>query len=245
MKTDYTSKTTRRLIPSIALMVILIATTIPSAFANSPSGNTVPNTVTAGVTPVTLVLTSNGVLQHNFGEIRVFDKNITPGGFPAQASTTDCSLPPTLLVTDKAWDLVTSPGGVQVKYTIPIGGSIKIPFGTGASFSVTLLGGSTLSVAGPYIWKEVNAPFSTGTDSISTTVGDTYEWPSCGFDGSATLQYKMSNTFQIVAPVGGSIIPIDTTALLVAGVASTGLWWMIPVLGAAGLAVFTIRKQFA
>jgi len=43
--------------------------------------------------------------------------------------------------------------------------------------------------------------------------------------------------------IGGEIIPINTTSLLLAGI-QTNLAWIIPVLVAAGIGAVLIRKKF-
>ena len=47
----------------------------------------------------------------------------------------------------------------------------------------------------------------------------------------------------VFAQVGGTILPIDTTALLVAGLYTNALW-IIPVIGGvAGIVIFTLKRS--
>ena len=61
-------------------------------------------------------------------------------------------------------------------------------------------------------------------------------------DGSAQITQVVMDTISYAA-VGGTIFPIDTTALLLAGM-QINLAWMIPVaLSAVGIGVFLVRKK--
>ena len=51
------------------------------------------------------------------------------------------------------------------------------------------------------------------------------------------LQHDCEQVF-----IGGELLPLDTTALLLAGM-QTNLAWIIPVLSAAGIGVFIIRRK--
>ena len=78
-------------------------------------------------------------------------------------------------------------------------------------------------------------------------VGGPYNMATCGFDNNgaagSTSQYGIFAPFETTFAVGGSIIPIDTTALFVTGVLSSPLM-VLPVLGAiAGTAIVLLKLQ--
>ena len=63
-------------------------------------------------------------------------------------------------------------------------------------------------------------------------------------DGVFTGNVCMDNYVFEVIPIGGELLPIDTTALLLAGF-QTNLAWIIPVaLSAVGIGVILVRKKF-
>jgi hypothetical protein len=114
----------------------------------------------------------------------------------------------------------------------------KVIFGLVFALSFSLVIGSTHNVYAQEIVCNPN----------STLVPDTGNGlPGCvcdkgfqqnGFAGGQPL------CFSITVPVGGMGIPIDTTALLLAGVQGSGLW-MIPaiVIAGAGIGIFSFKKS--
>jgi len=80
----------------------------------------------------------------------------------------------------------------------------------------------------------------------SLPTGTAASFGSLGVGGSSAA----GSTASIVAlkaevPVGGTILPIDTTALLLAGVQSISMWMILGVLSLVGigLAVFTLKRS--
>jgi len=78
----------------------------------------------------------------------------------------------------------------------------------------------------------------TGHDETSENLSQTWEL------------FASASPFDVVidiqqVPVGGTSLPIDTTALLVAGVQSISMWLILGVLSAVGigLAVFTLKRS--
>lgn len=64
--------------------------------------------------------------------------------------------------------------------------------------------------------------------------------PDGVFNGAPEVDATVTRSFNIIRPVGGFSIGVDTTALLVAG-AQTNAFWILPILGLAGT-VLVIRK---
>jgi len=72
---------------------------------------------------------------------------------------------------------------------------------------------------------------------IDTNPGDVTIVGDTGLDGLTGLAFA-------VFPIGGTVLPLDTTALLLAGM-QTNLAWMVPLaLSAAGIGVFILKKKF-
>ena len=116
-----------------------------------------------------------------------------------------------------------------------------MPWGTGATFSITQTGAGTLSGTGPYHWADsAGAP---GTPADSTAILDTFSFVTCGTEGATSpgLDYSGDAQFQIVPPVAGEILPIDMTAVLVAG-AFTNQMMLLPILGLVAASAFVILK---
>jgi len=83
----------------------------------------------------------------------------------------------------------------------------------------------------------VNTPEGVGSFFLWNNVN----WQNGGIDGRFTVN---GNVLEDV-PVGGTILPIDTTALLVAGAQTISPWLILGVLAAVGIgiAVFTIKRS--
>jgi len=72
---------------------------------------------------------------------------------------------------------------------------------------------------------------------IDTNPGDVTIVGDTGLDGLTGLAFA-------VFPIGGTVLPLDTTSLLLAGM-QTNLAWMVPLaLSAAGIGVFILKKKF-
>lgn len=231
---------------SIAIMFLAVGAVgfsmTPDSFAmNTPSASTLPQIVVVGITQITLVIDGDGVGNNN-AKIRVYSPNhpvLSP------VSMNPCGLAP-VAATFIGYDLVLVGTSTPYIFTLTLDtDGIRVPFGGAGAFFVTLIGAPTDNAAGGMVeWKEVVSGL-TNTDAISQVVGDVHRYNICGFDTGQTLQFNVLNNWSIQAPVGGSILAIDTTALLIAGVFSTG-FWMIPAAAAgisAGLALYKIRRN--
>jgi len=88
-------------------------------------------------------------------------------------------------------------------------------------------------------------PITPTSFSWCQSLGDDYPGGMQIKLGSPTGRDYAFSTFFTEGVVGGTVLPIDTTALLVAG-AYTSASWMIPILISAvgiGLAVFTLKRS--
>ena len=263
MKTEYTSKTTRRLILSIALMAILVVTTVPSAFANSPSygGGTV---IQGSDATLTIGPIQNSGVTSEGHEIQVVDQDpnspvVLAGG---QCPITLVNYAGLNISTD-VWQLATAAAGPgsnrHFGYIVgPANGDIVVvKFGpSGASGTITAMGaakilqetadnsGTFLQVSSPQsaAWANFQGSNSPNTNRIGNWYGGT-----CGQDNPSTAgaKYKIPGGFQVSAPVGGTILPIDATSLVLAGLYTSSFMWLLPAVGIAsviGLGIFKLRK---
>jgi len=88
-------------------------------------------------------------------------------------------------------------------------------------------------------WEFVIQDYS-GTPGTAADFGSLFVGGGSGGGSTASIVALIDDT-----PIGGTSLPIDTTALLVAG-AYTTTSWMIPILVSAvgiGLAVFTLKRS--
>ena len=140
--------------------------------------------------------------------------------------------------------------------------SISVTFGnSGGAANLVMTGSATVTdTAGagsamPLMWAVVQFEASLvdaiGDDSDDTVMNTIGGWTfaHCGNDGTLlatpgpTFQ---SNPWQVVFPVSGEIIPINTSALLIAGL-MTNAMWIAPTLGVlagTGLTLYKFRRKF-
>jgi len=124
--------------------------------------------------------------------------------------------------------------------------------GIGGGGSATV-GAPTMLGSGTYAWKLIRGTGSPATGlaataSVHALVASGWTVILCGNDlaGMLLQDQAFGNTFQynVINPVGigGKVIPIDTTALLLAGVQSFS--WMIPVvLSVLGIGLFVVSRK--
>jgi len=125
--------------------------------------------------------------------------------------------------------------------------------GAGGGGSPTV-GAPTMLGSGAYAWKLIRGTGSPATGlaataSVHALVASGWTVILCGNDAVGTLFFDQNfgNTFpyQVIQSevIGGKVIPIDTTALLLAGVQSISMW-MIPVLLAGiGIGLFVVSRK--
>ena len=186
--------------------------------------------------------------QSEIDELIVYDS-------PTEAADDNkCPLDPS--TGTKAWRLVSSADTSKaIRMAIPSGaltGLVTAPFGTGvaASFSVEATGGAELTADG-------SAPTGSGITTVSATwldVGDVagtpstdrvgnYRVGSCGNEGAGLASsYEGFGLFSIVLPIGGMVIPVGATSLVLAGI-STNALSIVSLVAIAGVSFAVLKFQ--
>lgn len=234
------------------VMAALMISTIPAAMANPGSSpGAVPDPgAKNSIVYITVVTIPRGWVD----EVVVYDTATAP---TLVGNICPLEIPSGI----KAWKLVSdtdstkniraflAPGGV---------GKIAAPFGTGVGSPITVT-----ATGGAFVTKDGSVPPTTaGLVLVQATwleVGDTagtpppstdrvgqYRVGACGKEGVGTYvsasDYELSSPFEIINPVGGEIIPVSTTALLLAGVSTSALW-LVPLAAIATGAFVVLRFQ--
>ena len=139
----------------------------------------------------------------------------------------------------------------------------KVTFGTiggaaphdiaGTATTITLQGGG--AAVTPLQWQNVQTETNL-VDGIGDEKSDTsmdalgiWSFGFCGNDGvnNPNVNEQVSKnveSWQVVLPVGGEILQLDSAALMIAGL-STGMIWLAPVVlggAAAAFGVYRLRK---
>jgi len=87
----------------------------------------------------------------------------------------------------------------------------------------------------------VSNPDNISIDSITTTAHSiTIEAGNVQIPGQETIRFDV--TLDVSHAVGGSPIPIDTTALLLAGTQMTAVWMIPAIVAAIGIGIVLARK---
>ncbi|MEM3084141.1 MAG: hypothetical protein QXP61_03535, partial [Nitrososphaerales archaeon] len=200
---------------SAVLGIIILAGSFVPVFANTPGVTPDPNNISAG-TSTEIVITSNfsGTTSGTF--IRAYDPDAAFGdvGF-CNAAVTPAGA--------TVWELRKS--GTTVTYSLPANSSIRIPFGTGGTFDITRLGGATVNPGGTggYSWVIIDGP------NVADNTNELGLYIFCTIGSEGITPYLGLGTLQVTAPVpvGGELLSIDATALLIAGV-FTNSFFMLP-----------------
>ena len=129
-------------------------------------------------------------------------------------------------------------GGSAATYTLPaLASSITVTFP--GDPSPVLASGATLTAAISYAWTPVAPSLEV---AHKDTIGDTWGFMTCGREANGIgvplgSTFSRFESFEVIKPVGGEFLPIDTTALVIAGLQTSGLW-MLSALGAVAVAGF-------
>jgi len=167
------------------------------------------------------------------------------------------------VINDPVWRLEKTGGDDAIGYIFdgnPAGigdeGQITMNFGTGDPNPISIfanseaqltVGGTALPNKGDDIINTGEWDHTSGAEEPNTGTGSglprTMSIVTCGTE---TGSYAVGGNFQIVLPVGGTIIPISTTALLLAGISSSAMW-LIPLaalaVGSFALLRFQINRN--
>jgi len=152
----------------------------------------------------------------------------------------------TVVGDPRMWELRHPDNSQPVQFTgIDSGEMVRVTFGEGlATVPITADPGITVSSAmGTWV------PITPG-DASADVVDVIGNWRmlSCGrdFTGAPGVSpWSDSDGILVAQPVGGEILSLNTSALLIAGLSTSGIW-MIPALGAvvgSGLTIYKLRKN--
>jgi len=227
----------------LVVSIIFFGASIPYAAAQTP-GLIVSDVVENGVADLNFQTTKDtsvvsAIAVYSDGSVGIPGNGCTAGGTGGL---------PAAPFGETEWILRDVGNNIAQITVSGVGIIVPTPFG-GGSFSLTTAGASVTSAGGnPLHWDEIGTP-NDGTDNDDTDVGgitpDDYLYGLCGTDnniGQSPGGGGVGAAFNIVAPVGGEILPISTTALFMAGISNSALW-MIPLVGMAGGAFVLLRYQ--
>jgi len=236
------------------VFVIIGIMTMPSASAmDTPNFDTIPVTVPQGGA---LTLKYSGDIAkdpHTVLLTRMIQAGVTPNGgltdsatSPGAASNCALKIRQVLAVDGDQWELRHNVGGGQpvIITGLDVGESVSIPFVAGAVAitRVGTVGVSSLDAAQTAVWFDIRPG---GGSAANTNVVGQMSWESCGTDTGVgvLLDWEHKEQIQVVVPVGGEILPINTTSLLIAGFSSNPFWILTMLAITAGAAFTLLRFQ--
>jgi len=239
----------------LASIVILLTAVSALMFSALPAAMAMPDPTPGGnpdpsVQNAILNIEVTSSPRSQIDELIVYDTATTP-----VPDNNACPLP--IPAGIKAWRLVSSGDTTKnIRAHIPSGaltGIISAPFGTGvpAVITVDALGGAELSISpanpfGSNIFSIATATWlSVGTVAgpPSTDRIGNYNVGVCGFeDANLGTLFEGFSPFTIDLPVGGEVIPVGTTSLMLAGISTSALW-LVPLVAIAGVSFALIRFQ--
>lgn len=209
----------------------VLTTSLPSAFADpDPGQGAFPNQIPTTGTTILKVGTGTHQAFTSVAGVAVYtDETVLTCPLPAAAGL------------EKRFDLRNAAGTPVTATLGTTTSSFEVPWGTGLTFGATTFGTVTFSSAGPYHWGEAATPLL-ATDSTATV--DTLVFRTCGTEGATQAgaqPYAGDAIFSVVLPVGGELLSIDMTSVLVAG-AFTNQMLLLPILGVVAATAFAILK---
>lgn len=120
------------------------------------------------------------------------------------------------------------------------GDTIMVPFPNGPGntpVTIVAVGAGTSASVGTAIWRDIT--FGLGDIDPSLNELGQYKVPFCGIDTPGNFQ--LAEGFTVKPPVGGALLSIDTTSLIIAGATANALW-ILPVLGLAAIGSIALLK---
>ena len=245
----------------MVLIAPLIVGSIPLAHAMAtPSVTIIPGIPVIGGTPtIKLTGASDGSTPH--ADIRVglreptstgvtLDTGVPPvGGFLAPPGG-ECGLDRYSSGAGSYWVLTTDGAAVSVGNMLEIdlpgvGDMALIPFAPGM-VTITYTGGASGPAMGEWVDDNAGAAKAPSITILATTIPfDPYSVRVCGFDDATTTDgpFKISKEFVTQQPVAGKVLPLDTSALLLAGFSSNPVWILSALAVVAGGALTLLRFQ--
>lgn len=127
-----------------------------------------------------------------------------------------------------------------VSFLIAVAGhTIMVPFPNGPGGTVTIVatGAGTSASVGTAVWRDITFGLGDITPSLDET--GLYKLASCGTDNAGA--WGLDETMEVKPPVGGALLAIDTTSLIIAGATANALW-ILPVLAVAAVGSIALLK---
>ena len=210
---------------------------MPSAMAMPDvSPGCIPSPVVAGTDCEVLVTANTKAVIEELGVYESDAINTNPDDDDI------CSIP-NADATLNVWFLRNTGDTFFIQAFLPQGETMKVLFKSGTVTVTVTSTGSGLTDDGSTpdasdgesvsaIWKNQNFGVAASTGTL--TPPDLYFILACGVDiiAGPNLPYQSRGIFENQAPIGGELVPINTAALLLAGI-STSAFWMVPIIGAA------------
>ena len=198
----------------------------------TPQSPPVGGIVTITINPVATPVTNLQMVMYESGE--------PIAGIPLTAFPAFCTIPLAGSGGD-IWELQGA-GGVPARITVPAGQVGTTTFGGGVPVIVNPGVGGTVTPAGPYNWVNQVTAAADNLNLLTTPITP-YLLGICGYEGGLDAFFGAFNSIFTQIPVAGEILPIDTTALLIAGVSSNPIWILPALAVVAGGALAVLRFQ--
>lgn len=255
------TKNSKLMLMAIPVIVGLLFAAIPSAMASPGIGSTkVPAIPVVGGTALLGPQGVTGGTVFDNTIVRVYDPMLTSVGNVATlingegvSGAGKCSFNDHPEATGRFWDLYSTTGPARALLDVGTSGDGLVRFGDGTpaetAFTAVVLDGSTPA---PLFWRQDTGEGTQadGTDAIdifaSATAVPTRQWvvAVCGDenDGSGTITGSGSVArFFTQKPVAGTIIPIDMTSMVLAGLMTQQTGLLTGLVVVAGLAFTALR----
>ena len=235
------------------LMILTLSVGLSSATSvyamNSPNTQPNPGLIPPGSTFDLTWMGDPNTDPHDVRVIRVhepFIPNMAEGNTDAASNGIgDCidQIDKAAAGEARMWELRHTDNSQPIQFSdIDAGEMISVKFGvSGANVNIVADAGVTISSATGK-WVQIT-PGEVDVDFVDIT--GNWKMESCGTDFGGSGSWANEDGILVEEPVGGEILSINTSALLIAGFASSGIW-MIPAFGAiagTGVALYKLRRN--
>jgi len=155
-----------------------------------------------------------------------------------------CTLPLGNNAGGTIWRAENGDGTATIWSTTTSTETAQATFGSGGTPAFTVTGAGSVSAAAPtYDWVRKAGPVQPDNLDILTPAASPYRIAVCGYEGPSNAYFGSYISLFTQSPVAGEILPIITTALLLAGI-STNAMWVLPALAVvAGSSFAVLRYQ--
>lgn len=242
----------------ITALCTIMVFTVPQAFASPGVGSSEDPSVPVLGGTVDMKISATGDAPMVNLHVRVYEPGLSAAQVEpdenniGQDGICDFENPDTNL---RVWDLRRSTTPSAEGYALfdldNDGDFFIATFGDGSPSTVTFSAGGSAQGSGNFFWYDVNGG-GAGTDTIDELVpfsnvasDPRYRYVVCGAETSTQVgdsYTSQKDSFFTQKPVGGSILSINTTALLIAGMSSNALW-LAPLAAVAAGAFAVLRFQ--